>query len=92
MILTYYSNPETEPLVLDNIVDKVKSASERSDLVAIYSFNGSDLRLNKQRGLGKLVGSSSRLKRWQDLIERMSVAEYGTVLFNVNSPNVCSIC
>lgn len=37
----------------------------------IYSFNGSALWLAKQRGRGKLVGSSSRLQRWQDLLERM---------------------
>lgn len=92
MILTYHSNLEAEPLILDNIVGKVKPASERSDLVVIYSFNGSDLRLAKQRGLGKLAGSSSRLKRWQGLIERMSVGEYGTVLFNLNSPDICSLC
>lgn len=71
MVMTYYSTPAAEPLVLDNLVPNVLPASRRTDLMPIYSFNGSALWLAKQRGRGKLVGSSSRLQRWQDLLERM---------------------
>ena len=76
MVLTYFSSPSAEPLVLDNIVGIVKPASERSDLIPIYSFNGTGLWLAKQRGRGKLAGSSSRLKRWQDLLERMPETKF----------------
>jgi predicted transglutaminase-like cysteine proteinase len=76
MVLTYYNTPGAEPLVLDNIVGIVKPASERSDLIPIYSFNGTGLWLAKQRGQGKLAGSSSRLKRWQDLLERMPETKF----------------
>lgn len=72
MVLTYYSSPDAEPLILDNLVPMIKPASQRSDLIPIYSFNGTGLWLAKQRGRGKLAGSSSRLQRWQDLIQRMS--------------------
>jgi predicted transglutaminase-like cysteine proteinase len=72
MVLTYFSTPGSEPLVLDNIVADIKPASQRRDLLPIYSFNGTGLWLAKQRGRGKLAGSSSRLKRWQDLVQRMS--------------------
>jgi predicted transglutaminase-like cysteine proteinase len=72
MVLTYYSAPGAEPLVLDNLVGEIKPASQRTDLIPIYSFNGTGLWLAKQRGRGKLAGSSSRLQRWQDLIQRMS--------------------
>ena len=71
MVLTYFSMPGVEPLVLDNLTDAVLPASERPDLLPIYSFNGTGLWLAKQRGRGKLVGSSSRLKRWQDLLQKM---------------------
>jgi hypothetical protein len=76
MVLTYFSSPAAEPLVLDNIVDIVKPASERPDLIPIYSFNGTGLWLAKQRERGKLAGSSSRLKRWQDLLERMPETKF----------------
>ena len=72
MVLTYYSNPDAEPLILDNLIAPIKPASQRHDLIPIYSFNGTGLWLAKQRGRGKLAGSSSRLQRWQDLIQRMS--------------------
>jgi len=72
MVLTYYSTPGSEPLVLDNIVTDIRPASERKDLLPIYSFNGTGLWLAKERGKGKFAGSSSRLQRWQDLMRRMS--------------------
>ena len=77
MVLTYFSTPGSEPLVLDNIVADIKPASQRRDLLPIYSFNGIGLWLAKQRGRGKLAGSSSRLKRWQDLVQRMSKDNLG---------------
>ena len=77
MVLTYFSTPGSEPLVLDNIVADIKPASQRRDLLPIYSFNGTGLWLAKQRGRGKLAGSSSRLKRWQDLVQRMSKDNWG---------------
>ena len=72
MVLTYFSTPASEPLVLDNIVTDINASSQRKDLLPIYSFNGTGLWLAKQRGRGKLAGSSSRLQRWQDLVQRMS--------------------
>ncbi len=71
MVLTYDSTLGAEPLILDNIVNTVKPASERSDLIPIYRFNGTNLWLAEQQERGKLVGSSSRIKRWQNLLEKM---------------------
>jgi len=72
MVLTYYRAPGAEPLVLDNLVDSINPASKRTDLMPIFSFNSTALWLAKQRGRGKLVGRSSRLMRWQDLLQKMS--------------------
>ncbi|MFC1895924.1 transglutaminase-like cysteine peptidase [Thermodesulfobacteriota bacterium] len=72
MVLTYFSSPGAEPLVLDNLVDSIDPASKRIDLLPVFSFNGTGLWLAKQRGRGKLAGSSSRLKSWGNLLERMS--------------------
>jgi len=75
MVLTYYSTPGSEPLVLDNIETDIRPASQRQDLLPIYSFNGTGLWLAKERGKGKFAGSSSRLKRWQDLMLRMTAGD-----------------
>ena len=71
IVLLYYSKPDAEPLILDNNVDYVKSGFERSDLIPVYSFNGTSLWLAEQRGRGRFAGNSNRLKLWQNLKERM---------------------
>jgi len=72
MVLTYYSEPGAEPLVLDNLVDSINPASKRTDLLPVFSFNGAGLWTAKERGKGKLAGSSDRLKPWQNLLQKMS--------------------
>ncbi|MDD3617986.1 MAG: transglutaminase-like cysteine peptidase [Desulfobulbaceae bacterium] len=71
MVLTFYPAPDAEPLVLDNLVDDILPASARTDLLPVYSFNGSGLWIAKQRGRGRQVGDSDRLRRWQELLGRM---------------------
>jgi len=71
MILSYFETPGSEPLVLDNLVKEIRRASLRRDLVPVYSFNGNGLWLAKEREQGKLVGKSSRVSRWSDVIQRM---------------------
>lgn len=72
MVLTYFENPRSVPLVLDNLKPEILPASERNDLLPVYSFNGSGLWLAKARGSGQLVGSSDRLSLWQNLMDRMN--------------------
>jgi predicted transglutaminase-like cysteine proteinase len=74
MVLAYYDKPSAIPLILDNIDGVIKQATKRKDLSPVYSFNGSQLWLNKERGRGVLSGKSSRLKRWRDLRQRINTA------------------
>ncbi|CAM2767979.1 transglutaminase-like cysteine peptidase [Vibrio diazotrophicus] len=69
MVLAYYSTPNAEPLILDNINGEIKPASTRRDLLPIYSFNGKNLWLMKSKN-GQLAGDSSRLSLWNDLRAR----------------------
>ncbi len=71
MVLTYYKKPGAEPLIIDNLINKILPASKRRDLLPVYSFNGSGLWLAKQRGQGRKVGSSSRLSRWRSMLQRL---------------------
>lgn len=71
MVVTYYEQPDSVPLILDNLVPEILPATKRKDLVPVYSFNGSGLWLAKSRGKGQKVGSSEKLKRWTDLQKRM---------------------
>jgi predicted transglutaminase-like cysteine proteinase len=71
MVVTYYKTPGSVPLVLDNLIKTIEPATKRSDLLPVYSFNGTGLWLAKQRGRGLLVGKSSRLSLWNDLLQRL---------------------
>ena len=75
MVLAYYETPSAMPLILDNLDGKIKPANQRNDLVPIYSFNASQLWLNKERGRGTLSGKSSRIKLWRDLRQRITNAK-----------------
>jgi predicted transglutaminase-like cysteine proteinase len=75
MVLAYYSTPDGEPVILDNINKMILPASARTDLLPVYSFNGSGLWLaQEQRGRGQQVGSSDRIGHWRDLQTRMRAA------------------
>lgn len=71
MVITYYPTNSAEPLVLDNLINTIEPATKRTDLIPVYSFNGSGLWLSKERGRGNLIGRSDRLKLWNNLLERM---------------------
>ncbi|MGE7993366.1 cysteine protease LapG [Pseudomonas sp. NPDC089554] len=70
MVLTYYSSPQAQPLVLDSLMDAIRPASERTDLLPVYAFNGEGLWLTGAAG-NKKVGDTKRLSRWQDLLKKM---------------------
>jgi hypothetical protein len=69
MVLAYYEKPNSEPLILDNLIGDIRPAKSRRDLLPIYSFNGKNLWLMKSKN-GQLAGESSRLSLWNDLRSR----------------------
>jgi predicted transglutaminase-like cysteine proteinase len=69
MVLTYYATPRSVPLVLDNYNYKILPATQRDDLVPIYSFSGDELFNAKQAQIGKMVPAAARQTRpWDELI------------------------
>jgi len=75
MVLAYFPTPDAEPLILDNINKSIRPASSRTDLLPVYSFNGSGLWLAKeQTGRGQSVGGSDRIGHWRDLQARLRSA------------------
>lgn len=67
MVLAYYATPGAEPLILDNLEDAVRLASERPDLVPVYSFNDEDLVLVQ----GARKGNPSVIRAWRDLLRKL---------------------
>jgi predicted transglutaminase-like cysteine proteinase len=71
MVLTYFESPQAVPLVLDNLKPNISYATDRRDLLPVYSFNGRSLWLAKIKGSGQLVGNADQLNLWADLKRRM---------------------
>ena len=77
MVLTYYSSPEAVPLVLDSLINDIKPATERTDLLPVYAFNAQGLWLPGAQG-NKKVGDTKRLSRWQDVLKKMTAEGFPT--------------
>lgn len=72
MVLTYFETPTTMPLVLDNYETKIMPASQRTDLIPVYSFNGESLFLAKQAGLGQAAPQGINAnKKWVELLGKV---------------------
>jgi predicted transglutaminase-like cysteine proteinase len=67
MVLAYYARPDAEPLVLDNLEDRVRPASQRTDLIPVYSFNDEEVWV-EMRGRS---GSPTQIRNWSALIARL---------------------
>jgi len=67
MVLTYFENKRAEPLVLDNLIIDIKYATQRTDLIPVYSFNGKGLWVTKPKE-NKRVSDAARLSLWQNLL------------------------
>lgn len=69
LVLTYYETPKSVPLVLDNYNFKILPASQRDDLIPIYSFSGDELFNAKQAQVGKILPAATRQTRpWDELV------------------------
>lgn len=68
MVLAFYSDPEAEPEILDNLLGEIRPASRRSDLTPVFSFNGQGMWAGVSASSGASGGK--RLSRWEDLLVR----------------------
>lgn len=70
MVLAYYTQPDAEPLVLDNLVGEIRPASRRPDLVPVFSFNSEGVFTGTAGKDGAPAAGVGRLSRWEDLLKR----------------------
>ena len=71
MVLAYYESPGAEPLILDNLIEKILPASQRPDLIPIYTVNGSGLWDSKEsRGRTSAPPTGYAHKAWGEFQRR----------------------
>ena len=73
MVLSYYTQPEAEPLILDNLIADIRPAGRRPDLTPVFSFNSDGVWM---AGADRPASSVDRLTRWKDLLIRMKAEGY----------------
>ena len=70
MVLAYYSDPDAEPQILDNLLGEIRPASRRPDLTPVFSFNGQGIWAGASAGGASNSTGTKRLSRWEDLLAR----------------------
>ena len=73
MVLAYYTSPEAEPLVLDNLNPEILPASARADLRPVYSLARRDNSVNDTHDTAARMREAmrqSRMSIWESLIKR----------------------
>jgi len=68
MVLAYYATPDAEPLILDNLENRIRLASERTDLEPVYSFNDDEVRLVQ----GGRRTQPTQIRAWRSLLDRLA--------------------
>lgn len=69
MVLAWYAQPAAEPLVLDNLLPGIQTASARPDLMPVFSFNAEGL----WQGVGSIRAEGdplARLSRWRGVMAK----------------------
>jgi predicted transglutaminase-like cysteine proteinase len=68
MVLAYYPSPDADPYILDNLTRTIETASQRDDLVPVYSFNDDDL---WAAGAAAFKGKSRQIRLWSEVLDKM---------------------
>lgn len=69
MVLSYYPTPDSEPLILDNLISDIRPASQRPDLFPVFSFSSENLWAGGNPT--PVASATSRLSRWRDVLDRV---------------------
>jgi predicted transglutaminase-like cysteine proteinase len=69
MVLGYYAQPLSEPLILDNLIGSIRPAAQRTDLTPVFSFNNEGLWVPGANA--SAADPTARLSRWRGVLERM---------------------
>lgn len=70
MVLAFYSDPEAEPQILDNLLSEIRPASRRPDLTPVFSFNSQGIWGGASASGSAGSTDTKRLSRWEELLAR----------------------
>ncbi len=71
MVLAYYPTQNSDPLILDNLMDDIKPLSERDDLFPVYSFNNHGIWIEKSKQVSIKISETNYISHWKTLKAKM---------------------
>lgn len=74
MVLGYYETPNATPKILDNLIDDILPATQRTDLTPVFSFN--DAGVWAANSTASASNPSERLSKWRDLLSKLQKEGY----------------
>ena len=73
MVLAYYPKTDATPLILDNLYGRIVPATERPDLIPVYSFNDENLMFAGPNPASQPKSSSTQIRQWKELLEKLEM-------------------
>lgn len=71
MVLGYFENPNSPPLILDSMINEILPAQERTDLTPVFSFNSQGV-WGASNNSDSVGSSTARLSKWRSLFDKLS--------------------
>jgi predicted transglutaminase-like cysteine proteinase len=70
MVLGYYKDGSSSPLILDSLISEVLPAEQRTDLIPVFSFNTEGLWAAGQKK--SAASPTARLSRWRNVLQKLT--------------------
>lgn len=72
MVVAYYPEPDSEPIILDNLISDMRVASRRPDLTPVFSFNEDGI-FNKVSAVDStVIAGISKYSKWESFLKKAS--------------------
>ncbi len=71
MVLAYYAAPGAEPLILDSLEGSIARASDRPDLIPVYTFNDDFVQV-AQQGASAIPLAATSIRIWREFLEKLA--------------------
>ena len=75
-VLAYFSTPDAEPLILDNLDKRIRIASLRTDLEPVYLFEAREILIPDTTSATLPSEKPSHVVKWQNLLPHLETVHY----------------
>ncbi|MGH1463260.1 MAG: transglutaminase-like cysteine peptidase [Neptuniibacter sp.] len=74
MVLTYYPDAESDPLILDNMRSEILKISARDDIQPVFHLNG--MGVWRENRPSEILGSAEEVDEWRKMMVRLKAEQH----------------